>query len=177
MFAAPLLVAIALAQQPSLFLFVGVAGALSDASDGTIARWLNSASARGAALDSRADVLFYCATIAGLAMLFPARIVSEWQLATTVVLAYAMPIAFGYRKFGRITSYHTWLARVALATLTPGIVGWLWFNSTPLMFAGTAVLVLSAIEEIVITHILQAPRDNVPHVFHLLLTKPQRRER
>lgn len=176
MLAAPLLIAAAAMSAPQTFLFLAIAGALSDASDGTIARLLNNTTARGAALDSRADALFYSATIIGLVILFPARLMAEWPTMTTVVLAYSFPILVGYYKFARITSYHTWLARLSIVILTPAIVSWLWFDSIMLFRIGVVVLAVSAAEELAITHTLNRPRDNIPHLFHLLTTHLQRRE-
>jgi cardiolipin synthase len=130
----------------------------------------------GARLDSRADVIFYSASLVGLVLLAPARLAAEWLLFTTIVAAYVTPMVAALCKFGRITSYHTVLDRISLLLLAPALLLWLWFDTIVLLRIAVAVFVLSALEELVMTWKLQEPRDNVPHLFRLFVLNPRRRE-
>ncbi len=166
MAAAPLLFAAGAFGASRLFLGLAVLGLLSDVADGLVARALGQASARGARLDSHADLAFYAAFLAGLAFLIPERLLAEWRLVTVVATAYAVPILVGWARFGRLTSYHTVLARVSLGALAAGVACWLAFDLTLPLRLGTVVLAISAVEELALTLLLDTPRDNIPHLFH-----------
>ncbi len=81
-----------------------------------------------------------------------------------VVVAYLTPIIVGWLKFRRLTSYHTILARVSFVLLPIGCALWIVLHTAwPIRVAAT-VLALSAIEELIITLRLSAPRHDVPHL-------------
>ena len=107
----------------------------------------------------------YSAVLIGLTLLMPERMRSEWHLATVVAVAYVVPIVAGWLKFGRLTSYHTWLARLSLLALSGALLLWVTLNVRWPLQAATGVLVLSAIEELLLTLLLTSARDNVSHVF------------
>lgn len=176
MLVAPLLPLVAAGGATDLFTGLFAVGLASDALDGPVARKLNLAGPRGARLDSKADLTFYSAALLGLAVLVPSRLTSEWGLFTTGVLAYVAPMVAALYKFGRITSYHTILDRISLAMLAPAVFIWLWFDTILPLRIAVAVLVISAVEELVMTWKLQRPLDNVAHLFRLLTLSPRRRE-
>jgi len=84
------------------------------------------------------------------------------------VASYVAPVAIGFLRYGRLTSYHTRGARLA---------AYLGGASTLVVFAGgpalpfrlaTAVLVLAELEEIAITAVLPTWHANVPSLAHAL---------
>ncbi len=152
-------------------------GFVTDAVDGPMSRLLKTASAHGARLDSRADLALNTAAAVGVMVLFPARLAAEWPLAVTAACAYAAPMIVGWCKFGRLTSYHTVLARVSLVLLPLTLVVWLRFDTLLPLQVSVAVLVLSGIEELVITWTLERPLDDVCHVFRVLNLDSRRREK
>jgi len=165
---APLLLLTAVLGTPPLFAAVMACGLATDALDGAIARATGTVSARGARLDSRADLAFYSAVLIGVPVVMPAQLRSEWEIAVVVIAAYAVPIIVGWLKFGRLTAYHTWLARVSLAGLSAGLFLWMVSDVVWLLHAATAVFVLSAAEEVLLTLLLHSARDNVSHLFIVL---------
>lgn len=171
---APLLLVAAFLEHPQAFLALAVAGFVTDVSDGKVARFLNNSSARGARLDSQADLMFYSAALTGLIVLFPAAFANEWRYAVVVGLAYAAPICVGWIKFRRLTAYHTLLARAALCAIVVAFFFWLWLGMVGPLRIATTILVLSAVEELAITWKLSVPRDDVSHFFLLLLPNPRR---
>ncbi len=171
--ASPLLLVAAMGQSPRVFAMLLAWGMLSDIADGVVARSRGEVTPAGAALDSRADVVFYGSTLLALGFLIPDRLAGEWRLLTTVIAAYALPIAIGWWKFGRLTSYHTVLARLALALLVAGLGAWVAFDQLTLLRVGAAVLVVSAIEEILLTLLLDSAHDNVGHLFAAPLHHPR----
>lgn len=149
-------------------------GLATDAVDGLVARRQGTASAAGARLDTRADLALVVATILGVGLLFPARVVAEWPLLAVALLAYVCPMAVAWFKFGRITSYHTVLARLSLTLLAPALVGWLNFDTLVPLKIGVAVVVLSGIEELAITWRLSQAQDDVAHFFQVIAIESTR---
>jgi cardiolipin synthase len=164
---APMLLTGAIADAAAPFGAVAVFGVLSDIADGPIARAAATASPRGAQLDSLADLTFYPAVLIGLVLLFPAQFRAESGPLLTVLAAYAIPILIGWCKFGALTAYHTILARIALGVVPASAVLWLSTGVTTPLYWGIALLVLSAVEEVLITLRLRAARVNIPHLFAL----------
>ena len=161
---APVLIAAALLGAPRVFSIVAAYSLVTDALDGPLARASHSASAHGAALDSRADVALCAALLIGLGILWPAPLAAERLTVAVVVVAYLTPIIVGWLKFRRLTSYHTILARVSFVLLPIGCALWIVLHTAwPIRVAAT-VLALSAIEELIITLRLSAPRHDVPHL-------------
>jgi cardiolipin synthase (CMP-forming) len=130
-----------------------------------VARATASASARGAQLDSRADLAFFPAVIFGLVLLFPAQFRAESGTLMLVLTAYAMPILIGWFKFGALTAYHTVLARIALCVMPTTAVLWLSTGATTPLYCAVTLLVLSAVEEILITLRLRSAQSNISHLF------------
>jgi phosphatidylglycerophosphate synthase len=167
MLAAPLAFGAAVIGSTGLYTAIVVYGLFSDAVDGAVARALKHASAQGARMDSLADVAFYSASVLGLAALFPLRLAAEWKLFAIATLAYVVPMFAAWCKFGRITSYHTVLDRMALVVIPPAVFVWLWSDTIFPLQTAAGVLVLAALEELFMTWRLQEPRDNVAHLFQL----------
>ncbi|MDH4321485.1 MAG: CDP-alcohol phosphatidyltransferase family protein, partial [Desulfobulbaceae bacterium] len=153
---------------------------VSDALDGYLARRLCQTSELGARLDSWGDCAVYCATPPAVWWLWPEIVRAEAPFVTLACLAFALPIAIGFGKYRRLTSYHTLGAKIAAVLLA---------ITTPLLLLGgpawpfrLAVLVLLAaeIEEIAITFTLPAWRSDIRSFWHArqdLANKPNRGER
>jgi CDP-diacylglycerol--glycerol-3-phosphate 3-phosphatidyltransferase len=171
--AAPLIIGAALLHSPRGFAVLLAWGLLSDIADGALARARGEVTPAGATLDSRADVAFYGSTLLALGILIPARLAGEWRLLAVVIAAYALPIALGWWKFGRLTAYHTVLARLALALLVTGLGSWIMFDQLTLLRLGVAVLVVSAVEEILLTLLLDSALNNVGHLLAAPLPHPR----
>ena len=177
MAAAPVALLAAWGGETAWFARLMAFGLLTDALDGPLSRQLKTASPRGARLDSRADLAFNSAGLVGVAVLFPQHLVAQWPLLAAAVCAYAGPMAAGWFKFGRLTSYHTRLARASLVLCPLALAAWLRFDTLFPLQISVAVLVLSGVEELAITWKLDRPIDDVAHVFRVLTLDSRRRER
>jgi CDP-diacylglycerol--glycerol-3-phosphate 3-phosphatidyltransferase len=141
---------------------------LTDIADGKIARWLGQTSLLGARLDSWGDLLLYlCVPICG-ALLRPDFVRAEAVWFTVAVASSLLPVAVGFARFRRLTSYHTRGAKFSAyllggSALTVFAGGHAW----PFRIA-TAVLVCAEVEEIAITAVLPAWRANVRSLGHAL---------
>jgi len=160
--AAPILLLLAAADRPTAYLLLLLAALLSDVVDGFLARRLNQRTELGARLDSWGDFAIYMTVPLGAWWLWPDLIRHEAGFVTAVVASYVLPVAFGFLKYRRLTSYHTLGAKISAVLLSAGAL---------LLFAGgpawpfrlaVAALVLAELEEIAITAVLPEWKANVP---------------
>jgi CDP-diacylglycerol--glycerol-3-phosphate 3-phosphatidyltransferase len=166
--AAPFLLAAAWADARATFLILLGWGLVSDALDGPVARAFHSVSARGAMLDSVSDVVFYVTAVGGVLRLYPTIVERAPWLPWVFGAAWGAPIVLGLIKFRRLTSYHTVLARSSLVALLASFLVFLISDWAGLFPAAAMLFVFSAIDEMLITALLDAHRSDVPHCLSLL---------
>jgi phosphatidylglycerophosphate synthase len=164
----PVLLVLAWGDYEEVFIVLLVCALLSDVADGYLARRLHQESELGARLDSWGDFALYISTPLSAWWLWPELIVREAPYVAVVLASFVLPILIGFVKYQRLTSYHTWGAKLSAVLMG---------CTTLLLFAGgpadpfhfsAAVLVLTQIEEIVITLVLSKWRSNVPSLVHAL---------
>lgn len=163
---APVLLALAWKGFHKAFFICLVFSIGTDAIDGWLARRLNQATLLGAKLDSWSDVVTWVTLPICAWWLHPEVIHQEATFLAAAILFYIAAIAFGFLKYRRLTSYHTWGAKVmavllALATLALFAIG----AVVPLRLA-IPIVILSQIEEMCITALLSEWRANVPSLWH-----------
>jgi CDP-diacylglycerol--glycerol-3-phosphate 3-phosphatidyltransferase len=171
---APLLLYFAWVGQPTAFLVALACSLLSDLFDGYFARRFDQATPLGTLLDSYGDLATYLTVPLCAWWLWPDLIRREAWYAAAIVCAYTFPIGLGYLKYGRLTSYHTYGAKLS-AVVMGGSALLLFAGGPPHPFRiGTWVLVLAELEEIAITTLLPEWRANVPSLLHArrLLREP-----
>ncbi|MFT4551059.1 MAG: phosphatidylglycerophosphate synthase, partial [Verrucomicrobiales bacterium] len=144
--------------------FVGVYLVLitTDLVDGPLARKLHQRSDLGAHLDSVADLALNACLLAGVAILCWDVLQHELVLIGALIASYCLSLLFGFLKFGRLISYHTyiakstqWLAMLAAVSL---VLDW---SVWPLRVAAVAAIV-GNLEAIAITAVLGKWRSDVP---------------
>src|SRR5712671_5994406 len=150
----PLLLWLAWTGQSRLFLICLLLSLVTDAADGVIARWCHQASRLGARLDSWADFLTSVALPFCAWWLRPEVIRQEALIIGAGIFFYLLAIAIGFLKFKRLTSYHTWGAKLsavlfafAVVVLFAGGPGWVFRGVVP-------IIILTELEEIAITLLL-----------------------
>lgn len=163
---APVLLALAFLGAAQAFLWVLIVAFVSDAADGFLARRLGLVSEAGARLDSLADLATWAVLPLACWLLRPDFVVAEWPWIALLVTSLLAPLLLGWIRYGRLTSYHTWGAKLSavllafsLVALFAGAPAW------PLRIAA-AVALLSQLEEIAITAILPEWTSDVPSVWH-----------
>lgn len=165
---APVLLLLAVAGQRDAFIWLLAVAFLTDAVDGVLARYRGQTSRLGARLDSLADVAVYMATAISLLLLWPALVRSEWLAIAAVVISVVLPALAGLLRFGRLTSYHTLLVKVAVvATAFSLFVMLLGISVWPFRVAAM-LAVLGALEEVAITAVLREERSDVLSLWHVL---------
>jgi phosphatidylglycerophosphate synthase len=157
----PVLLLLAAAGNSNAFVAVLAAAFATDAIDGWLARRLRLESPLGAKLDSRADLALWLSLPVATWLLRPDFVQAEAASIGVLLASLALPLGAGLAKFGRVPSYHTWLAKGTAVVLSGALLaiyhdGPLW----PLRLA-TALAVASAIEEVSITALLAEPHADV----------------
>jgi phosphatidylglycerophosphate synthase len=182
----PVLGAIAWHGAPTPFLVLLAASLASDVLDGFLARRLGCASTLGAQLDSWGDLATYASLPLFAWWLWPELLRAQSLWLGVALVAFAAPTLVGWLRFRRLTSYHTWGAK--LTSVLMGIGALVLFTGGPAwpFHVATAALVLEAVEELAITALLPAWRADVPTLWHALALREgdadgprprQRRER
>jgi CDP-diacylglycerol--glycerol-3-phosphate 3-phosphatidyltransferase len=164
----PVLLLLALAGQPEAFLWVLGAAFLTDAVDGTLARMTGQVSRFGAKLDSWADVSIYATVAVSMALLWPQLLASEAIAIGAFVLSFLLPAAVGLVRFGRFTSYHTRLVKVAVGASAIGLYLMLLGISVWPFRIAAVLAVLAALEEVAISLVLREERSDVSGLWAVL---------
>jgi len=164
----PLLALLAFDGWGHAFTILLSASLLMDFLDGYLARRLNQRTPLGAQLDSWGDFLTVLVYPGAAMWLQPVLLKQNALWVTVATLAYFSPIAFGFVKYGRLTSYHTRLMTVSAYLMGGAVVaffaGW---SDLPLRLA-CIVLVVAEAEELSISATLPVWRANVRDLRHAL---------
>ena len=146
---------------------------LMDILDGYLARRLNQQTSLGAKLDSWGDFLTVLVYPGAAAWLQPALLKENALWVTAAALAYITPIAYGFWKYGRLTSYHSRLMTVTAYVMGCAVIsffaGW---SDLPLRVA-CVTLVVAAVEEISISVTLPVWHANVRNLQHARALRAQ----
>jgi CDP-diacylglycerol--glycerol-3-phosphate 3-phosphatidyltransferase len=172
---APALLALAWCGEGGLFVALLVTSLATDVLDGQIARRRNLASELGARLDSWGDLATYTALPFCSWWLYPEMVRAEAPWLAVAVSAFVLPIVLGLLRFGRITSYHTWAAKLCAWLVGAGALSLFVGGPAVLFHAAVVFLVYEALEEIAITAVLPAWRTNVPTVWHAIPLRRRQR--
>jgi CDP-diacylglycerol--glycerol-3-phosphate 3-phosphatidyltransferase len=164
----PILLVLARQGYSGVYLFLFVFALFTDVVDGYLARKLHQESEFGARLDSWGDFSLYISTPLCAWWLWPEIVHRESSYIIAVLAGFTVPIMIGFAKYRRLTSYHTWGAKLSAVLMGAGTI--LLFAGGPswLFRFSTVVLVITQIEEISITLVSPVWRSNVPSLRHAL---------
>ena len=170
---APVLVWLALNQKHDWFIIALVFTVFTDLLDGFLARTLNQITEMGSHLDSWGDFVIYSVMAFSAWVLWPEIVIAEKYYFAIILMSFTLPVAIGLLRFKTLTSYHTWAVKLAVGIT---IVAYI------LLFSGTVewvfklaaiVCVYAAIEEIMISFILNREHVDVRTVWHALKISKQ----
>jgi CDP-diacylglycerol--glycerol-3-phosphate 3-phosphatidyltransferase len=138
-----------------------IAAVISDIYDGVIARRLGIVTLRLRLADGCADLWLYVCLLSGLWSGYRALLGSiAWPFGTAMVLQ-MLSWAFCFWRFGKMTSYHSLLAKLTALSLLAGILALL-FIGTPIPLAiALWIFVASLLEEIAMTAVLRRYQHDV----------------
>lgn len=174
--ATPVLVTLAAVGHERAFTWVLVPALLSDIADGLIARTFGLSSQLGALLDSIADVLLLFAAFYGVWVFHP-QLVADHALAGGLLIgAWIVQNLAALLRYGRPSSFHTLLAKVAGYLLGIFVGGLFVFGFEPwLLYLAVGVSVAANVEELLLVALLPEWRPDVRGLWWLLHDRPQRR--
>jgi cardiolipin synthase len=165
---APVLIVLALRQQPEWFIGVLLFAEFTDVLDGFLARTLNQITAMGSHLDSWGDFVIYSTMAISAWILWPDIIQREILYFFVIVLSFTLPPFAGLIKFHRFTSYHTWSVKLAVLVTVVGYI-LLFTGLLEWPFRLAALLCLyAAIEQVFITLLMKHEHVDVRTVWQVI---------
>jgi CDP-diacylglycerol--glycerol-3-phosphate 3-phosphatidyltransferase len=147
--ALPLLLSLIILEERDLFTWFLLISYATDAIDGRLARSLRISSARGSQLDSLGDQLTLGVALIGLLVFENAFILQNLNLILVAFVPYLVQMFLAFRKYGKATAFHTYLAK--LSALIQGIfILWLLFFGPVywLFYLMVGLSILETLEEI-----------------------------
>ena len=167
--ATSVLLAAVVLRRVELFKWLLLACLLSDIVDGLIARAFHLTSKLGAALDSVADVLTLSIGLLGLLVFQRPFVAGHYGELLLVVVFYVTEVIASLVRYGKVSSFHTLLARVAaymtgifvMSLFFWGYLGWLFH-------AAMLVYVVELSEEMALIVLLPEWRSDVGGLLRVL---------
>jgi CDP-diacylglycerol--glycerol-3-phosphate 3-phosphatidyltransferase len=142
---------------------------LSDILDGAIARIFRLRSQLGAFLDSIADLLVLLIAMSGIVVFQGAFLAAHYVPLIFVVALHLAEFSAALLRYGRISSFHTILNRIAAYALGIFIMSLLIWGYRGWLFDATIVLmVLACAEEIVLLFLLPRWQSDVRGLYWIL---------
>ena len=165
--AAPFLLWASWQSKPKLFLWLFGLALLTDLLDGLTARWLRQQSEFGGRLDSWADLTIWLSLPLCGWWLYPELVRPELPFLAMALASYGLAAIYGWIKYRRLTSYHTWAGRVAAWLMAIGVVLLMVQGSSWPLRVALGVVLIAEVEEMIITARSPTWRANVPSLWHV----------
>ncbi len=167
--AAPLLLALALAGRQAAFTWLLVPALLTDLLDGWLARTLRLESKRGALLDSVGDALLLFAAIAGVWTFHRPVVTGHALLCGSLVGLWALENLVALLRYGRLSSFHTWLSKTAgyLLSVYVGVL-FVYGHAPWLLQLAAGLGIVASLEEFVLLALLPTWRTDVGGLWWVL---------
>ena len=169
----PVLIVCLLSGRFELFKWLLAISFFTDAADGYLARLLKAETAFGARIDSIGDDITVAVAIFGIATMYPGFFDDQVVSVLIILGLLAVQIVTALAKFGKMTAYHTYLAKLAAILQAGWILFFLFLEIPlyPLFYLCISVTCLQIAEEILITLLLPVYTVNVKGIFSVLTKK------
>jgi phosphatidylglycerophosphate synthase len=167
--AVPVLLWLALARRHDAFTAVLLFCLVGDIADGILARALRATSSLGALLDSIADTLLFFVAILGTWIFYPDALRAHPVAFSLVPGLWAAEVAAALLRYGRLSSFHTYLSRIA-AYAMGAFIGLLFLAALHpwLLHLAVGVLTLATAEEFALLWLLPQWTPDVRGVWWVL---------
>jgi len=144
----------------------------TDMIDGFLARKLKIASARGSQLDSLGDQLTFAAGLLGI-MVFEFGFIKEnYCLILIAFVPYLIQMLIAFKKYGKTTAFHTYLAKLSAIVQGVFILWVLFFGPIFWLFYVMVIVgILETIEEITLIFMYDKWVDGVKGIYWALNDK------
>lgn len=147
-----LLLYLAVSGQEAVFKWVLGVSFFTDAIDGLLARSFRVSSSQGARLDSIGDDLTVLMGIIGMITLKPGFLVEKIPETVALLLLFVVQATMAYRKYGRFSSFHTRLAKLAALLQGSFLILFFFLPEPPtfLFYVAVVVTALDLLEEMIL---------------------------
>ncbi len=170
--AVPILIALLWFGERELFTWFLLFSYSTDALDGYLARKLKITSARGSQLDSIGDQLTFAMGLIGLVVFETAFITENLILILIAFVPYLIQMVIAFIKYGKATSFHTYLAKASAVVQAAFILWLLFFGPVYWLFYFMIVLgLLETLEEITLIFMYDVWVADVKGLFFALKDK------
>jgi phosphatidylglycerophosphate synthase len=168
--AAPLLLVLMLTEQRDAFRWLLAFSFFTDAIDGYLARKYRVVSVMGAKLDSLADDLTVLVAVVGLFVWHWPFIIQEYLWVILLFLLFLIQLISALIRYGKPTSFHTYLAKTAAIFQAVFLVLTFFLPSpwVPLFYVTAGITALAIIEETIMVMLLSEWRADVRGLYILL---------
>ncbi len=167
--AVPVLTALATSRLETAYAWLLIAALLTDIADGWIARAWSLESRIGAQLDSLADSALMIVAIYGI-WVFHREVMTGHPVACSLAIGlWALENLLALLRYGRLSSFHTYLSKLA-ANVLGVFIGILFvFGFEPwLFYVAIGAMILASVEEIAILAVLGEWRADVQGLWWVL---------
>jgi phosphatidylglycerophosphate synthase len=168
----PVLVLLILTEERHLFTWMLLISYTTDMVDGFLARSLKITSARGSQLDSMGDQITFLLGLAGIFVFEYDFILHYYPWISIGFGLYIVQMILAWRKYGKATAFHTYLAKSS--ALVQGIfILWLLFFGPVLwlFFFMIALGILETIEEIMLIYFYDHWHSDIKGLYWALKDK------
>jgi len=171
--AAPFVIVLALVGQEEWFRWLLAVSFFTDAVDGILARTFKVVSEAGAKLDSIGDDLTVMAGIVGMIVFKPIFLTQHFLLVVLPLALFGIQTVLALLKYGKMTSFHTYGAKVAAVAQAVFLLSLFFLPSEPLGLFYLAVIFtsLELIEEIVMVYYLPVWEADVKGLYWMMRKK------
>ena len=142
----------------------------TDAIDGYLARRFGVTSIMGSRIDSVADDLTVLMAVIGLVVWEQGFIVQEFTFIILLFAVYLVQLISALVKYGRITSFHTYLAKLAAVLQAVFLILVFFLPEWPLtlFYVTVVVTVVELVEEIILVWLLPKWEADVKGLYWVL---------
>lgn len=166
----PVLVILLLYQQFNIFKWLLAFSFFTDAIDGWLARRFCVVSLLGARVDSVADDLTIAVSILGIILYRFDLLAHHWPVITALLVFYLVQNSIALIRFHKLTSFHTYAAKVAAFFQGVFFVLFYFLDDTILVlfYIASIVTILDLAEEILIALLLPKWEANVKGLYWVI---------
>jgi phosphatidylglycerophosphate synthase len=170
--AAPFLLILLWFDQREIFTWLLLISYSTDMIDGFLARKLKITSPRGSQLDSLGDQLTFLIGLAGL-FNFEYNFIKENYIIILIALVpYTIQLLIAYKKYGKATSFHTYMAKLSAFSQGVFILSALFFGPEYWLFYIMIVFgLLETLEEIILIFMHKKWVSDVKGIYWVLHKK------
>ena len=144
--AVPFLLILILWNEREIFTWLLLISYSTDAIDGYLARKLKITSARGSQLDSYGDQVTLVVGLIGLIVFETEFMLENYPLILIAFVPYILQMIIAFRKYGKATAFHTYLAKLS-AVIQGVFILWLLFFG-PVYWLFYIMIILGVLETI-----------------------------